>query len=207
MELVVVVELVVYAPDHPGLFAAIAGAMALSAVNIVDAKVHTLTDGMALDTFVIQKASGGGFNLTSDFSRVRNRIADAIQGKMRPAHELAKRREQTKERSAEIFAVAPVAIIDNNVSNTHTVIEINGLDRAGLLYDVTSVLTGDGLPISSALVSTYGERVVDVFYVKDVFGLKVERKERIDGLRDKLLLSIAEDTKSGEMGDQQPAAE
>ena len=120
---------------------------------------------------------------------------------------MAKRREQTKERSAEIFAVAPVAIIDNNVSNTHTVIEINGRDRAGLLYDLTSVITGDGLQISSALVSTYGERVVDVFYVKDVFGLKVERKERIDGLRDKLLLSIAEDTKTAEMVDQQPAAE
>ena len=203
-----VTELTVYAPDHPGLFATIAGAMALSSANIVDAKIHTLTDGMALDTFSIQDGGAGGFTMASDFSRFKMYISDAIQGKTRPARELAKRRERTMSTRTEVFAVAPRALIDNKASNTHTLIEVNGRDRPGLLHDVTSVITGDGLQITSALISTYGERVVDVFYVKDVFGLKIDRQERIDGLRQKLLAAIAAgEAEGGEASTQQPAAE
>ena len=186
-------ELTLYAPDHPGLFAAIAGAMALSSANIVDAKVHTLSDGMALDTFSIQDGSRGPFSSESDFPRLKRRIADALQGRTRPGRELARRGDAKIEGRTAVFKVPPRTLIDNRVSNTHTVIEINGRDRPGLLHDVTSVITGDGLQISSAIVSTYGERVVDVFYVKDVFGLKIDREERIEQLREKLLKAIAGD--------------
>jgi [protein-PII] uridylyltransferase len=184
-------ELTIYAPDHPGLFAAIAGAMALSNANIVDAKAHTLADGMALDTFSIQDGSRGPFSAESDFPRLKRRIADALQGRTRPARELAKRGDTKIEGRTAVFKVPPRALIDNIVSNTHTVIEINGRDRPGLLHDVTSVITGDGLQISSAIISTYGERVVDVFYVKDVFGLKIDRAERIEQLREKLVRAIS----------------
>ena len=187
-----VVEFLVYAPDHPGLFAAIAGAMALGAANILDAKVHTLNDGMVIDTFAIQSASIKESDSVNVYSRLVDRIADAIQGKIQPARELAKNNTKIKANIADIFTVAPRVIIDNNASNTYTVIEINGRDRAGLLHDVTSVITRDGLQISSALVSTYGESVVDVFYVKDVFGLKIDREERLDNIKNKLLLAITE---------------
>jgi len=193
-------ELTVYAPDHPGLFAAIAGAMALSNANIVDARVHTLADGMALDTFSIQDGARGPFDAASDFQRLKMRISDALQGKTRPGRELAKRSDAKLESRTAVFKVAPRVLIDNRASNTHTVIEINGRDRPGLLHDVTSVITGDGLQISSSIVSTYGERVVDVFYVKDVFGLKVDREERIETLRAKLIDAIAGD-------EPEPAAE
>jgi len=188
-----VTELTVYAPDHPGLFAAIAGAMALSNANIVDAKIHTLTDGMALDTFAIHDSSAGGFDAATDIPRLKSRIADAIQGKTRPERTLAERAPSAIAKRTHVFKVPPRAIIDNHVSNTHTVVEINGRDRPGLLRDVTAVISEDGLQISSALVSTYGERVVDVFYVKDVFGMKIDREERIEALRAKLLDAIASD--------------
>jgi [protein-PII] uridylyltransferase len=188
-----VTELTVYAPDHPGLFAAIAGAMALSNANIVDAKIHTLTDGMALDTFAIHDSSAGGFDAATDIPRLKRRIADAIQGKTRPERTLAERAPSAIAKRTHVFKVPPRAIIDNHVSNTHTVVEINGRDRPGLLRDVTAVISEDGLQISSALVSTYGERVVDVFYVKDVFGMKIDREERIEALRAKLLDAIASD--------------
>ena len=74
----------------------------------------------------------------------------------------------------------------NTASKVFSVIEINGHDRPGFLSDVTKVITDLGLQIGSAHVSTYGERVVDVFYVKDVFGMKVENENKIRQIREAL---------------------
>jgi [protein-PII] uridylyltransferase len=70
------------------------------------------------------------------------------------------------------------------------VIEINGRDRPGLLHDVTAVMSRAGLQIASAHITTYGMRAVDVFYVKDVFGLKVENEQKLARLREALLAAI-----------------
>ena len=75
--------------------------------------------------------------------------------------------------------VPPRVVIDNHASNTHTVLEVNGRDRPGLLHDVTAAISDQGLQIASAHVTTYGVRAVDVFYVKDVFGLKVENERKL----------------------------
>jgi len=186
-----VCEVTVYAPDHPGLFANIAGALALSRASIVDAKINTLSDGMALDTFAILLARGDGSARASDQARLRKRIADAIQGKVRPSREFAERDKTAIASRTEVFKVPPRVLIDNKASNTHTVIEINGRDRPGFLHDVTQVLTDEGLQISSAHVSTFGERVVDVFYVKDVFGLKIDSETKTKSLRRRLLDAVA----------------
>ena len=69
---------------------------------------------------------------------------------------------------------------------------MNGRDRIGLLYDVTAAMTRLSLQIASAHISTYGERVVDVFYVKDVFGLKVEHERKIREIRDALVAALNE---------------
>ena len=87
--------------------------------------------------------------------------------------------------------VPPRVVIDNYASNTHTVLEVNGRDRPGLLHDVTAAISDQGLQIASAHVTTYGVRAVDVFYVKDVFGLKVENERKLAQLREGLLSSLA----------------
>ena len=74
-------------------------------------------------------------------------------------------------------------VFDNVASNTHTVIEVNGRDRPGLLHDVTAAISDQGLQIASAHITTYGVRAVDVFYVKDIFGLKVENERKLNTLR------------------------
>ena len=188
-----VTEVIVYAPDHPGLFAAIAGAIALSGGSIVDAKAHTLNTGMALDTFAIQDGGGGPFGGGSSLERLQGRIADAIQGRVRPAKALAEAQERALTSRTQVFTVPPRVLIDNKASNAFTVIEINGRDRPGLLHDLTATITDLGLQISSAHISTYGERVVDVFYVKDVFGLKVDHPEKIELIRHRLLGAIGGD--------------
>ncbi len=186
-----VTEIIVYAPDHPGLFASIAGAMSLSGASIVDAKIATMTDGMALDTFWVQDDTGRAYSENRRLEHLRGRIMSALQGDMRPSRELARVRKQAIPSRVQVFQVPPRVLIDNAVSNDATVIEINGRDRLGLLFDLTRVLTGEGLQIASAHVSTYGERVVDVFYVKDAFGLKVKNDVRIKKIRTALLDALA----------------
>ncbi|HYD97745.1 MAG TPA: HD domain-containing protein, partial [Alphaproteobacteria bacterium] len=186
-----VTEITVYTPDHPGLFARLAGAMAVSGATIVDAKIFTMTNGMALDVFSVQDAGGGAFDSADKLARLAVMIERALEGKLRVADELAKRKPNYPVR-ARVFNVAPRVLIDNTASNTHTVIEVNGRDRIGLLHDLTRALSGLSLQISSAKISTWGQRVVDVFYVKDVFGLKVTHQAKLDQTRRTLLEALAE---------------
>ena len=182
-----VTELIVYTADDPGLFARIAGAIALAGAPIVDAKIMTMSNGMALDTFWIQDAKGGAFESSNRLKKLRIRIENALSGKINTARELALLQESTPPRRTRVFKVPPHILVDNKLSRIHTVIELNGRNRIGLLHDVTSAITDLGLQIASAHISTYGVRVVDVFYVKDIFGLKVENKEKQQAIKTALL--------------------
>ena len=84
----------------------------------------------------------------------------------------------------------PRVLIDNNASDTFTVIEVNGRDRPGFLHVVTRALTRMNLQIASAHITTYGERAVDVFYVKDLFGLKVVNQDKLKQVADTVEKSI-----------------
>jgi len=186
-----ITEIIVYAPDHPGLFATITGAMSLSGASIMDAKIVTLTDGMALDTFWVQDEDGRAFDDPGRLERLRRRITRTVQGEVRAGREIDKARTTAIPRRTSVFKVPPRVLIDNEASSDATVIEINCRDRLGLLYDLTSALTQSRLQISSAHISTYGERVVDVFYVRDSFGLKIRDESRIKSLRRALLDAAA----------------
>ncbi len=178
-------EVTVYTPDHPGLFARIAGAMAVSGANIVDAKIFTTTDGMALDSFVIQDTEGEAFERPDRLVRLEDAIARTLSGQLRPHIELSRVRATLPQRT-RIFKVAPIVLIDNEASNAHTVIEVNGRDRSGLLHDLTYALFSLSLSIASAHIATYGERAVDTFYVKDLFGLKVHQKNKLAAIERRL---------------------
>ena len=185
-----VTELTIYTEDHPGLFAGIAGAMAVSGANIVDAKIFTLADGMVLDSFWLQDAEGGAFDRPEKLARLAVSIEQSLSGRLRSLDELKHR--ITGPTRARVFTVEPRVLIDNQASATHTVIEVNGRDRPGLLYDVTSALTALQLQISTAKISTFGERVVDVFYVKNIFGLKVDAQSQLAEIRDALTAALAD---------------
>lgn len=202
-----VTEVTIYAPDHPGLFAHIAGAMSLSGASIVGAKVVTLANSMALDVFQIQDLSGRPFDSDDRMQRLSQRIEAAVVGNMQPARELRAMRLRALPSRMQVFKVPPRVIFDNKASVSNTVIEVNGRDRPGFLHDVTSTLTAQALQIVSAHISTYGERVVDVFYVKDVFGLKVEQPAKLRKLEQTLLEAIAppEDRAAPPPGDDEAA--
>ena len=186
-----VTEVTLVAPDQPGLFSKVCGAMAMAGASIVDAKIFTTGDGVALDVLWLQDAAGGPFARPDRRARLSALVEQALDGRATPGETLAGR-HSLSGRAAAVFTVEPRVLIDNQASTRHTVIEVNGRDRPGLLYDVTTALSGLGLSIVTAHVSTYGERAVDVFYVKDVFGLKVVHQGKLAKIREGLLDALAE---------------
>ena len=170
-----VTELTVLAPDHPWLLSILAGACAAAGANIVDAQIFTTTDGRALDTLAVSRE----FDHDDDEARRAARIADAIEKALRGDLKLPDvvGRRSPKGR-IKAFAIEPEVLINNQWSNRYTVVEVTGLDRPGLLYELTSTLSKLNLNIASAHVATFGERVVDVFYVTDLLGAKITSPTR-----------------------------
>jgi [protein-PII] uridylyltransferase len=173
-----VTEVTIYTLDTHGLFARLAGAMAISGANIVDAKIFTLANGMALDTFWIQDLEGKPFDGPQRLARLAARVELSLSNRLDIQRELDSQRGSWPRRD-RVFTVEPRVLIDNNASDTFTVIEVNGRDRPGFLHVVTRALTRLNLQIATAHVTTYGERAVDVFYVKDLFGLKVVNADKL----------------------------
>lgn len=175
-------EVFVFTPDRKGLFATLSGAMAASGASIADARIFTLSDGMALDIFQVQNLNGHVYENTAYLAKT---IKSALAGTLNLDEEIAEKQKSAPRRS-RLFAVQPRVIIDNNASATSTLIEVNGKDRPGFLYDITSALTQLGLQITAAKVTTFGSRAVDVFYVKDTFGLKILHAEKLVSIEKKL---------------------
>jgi [protein-PII] uridylyltransferase len=171
-----VTELTVLAPDHPWLLSIIAGACAVAGANIVDAQIFTTTDGLALDTIALTRE----FERDEDEARRAGRVAETIERALRgdlKLPEVVGRRVAAKSR-LKAFAVEPDVMINNQWSHRYTVVEVSGLDRPGLLYDLTTTLSKLNLNIVSAHVATFGERAVDVFYVTDLLGAKITSPTR-----------------------------
>ena len=184
-----VTEITLYTADHPGLFSRIAGALAVSGADIVDARILTMSNGMALDTFWVQDLAGRPFDRPDKLARLAVIFENVLTGDLKPHREFA--RPPAFPSRTQVFTVVPRALVDNKASASHTVIEVNGRDRPGLLYELTRELTRLNLQISSAKISTYGEKVVDVFYVKNLFGHKVEQPAKLSEIQKSLEAVLA----------------
>jgi [protein-PII] uridylyltransferase len=200
-----VTEITLYTADHPGLFSRIAGALAVSGANIVDAKIITMSNGMALDTFWVQDSNGGPFDRPDKLAKLAVVFENVLSGDLKPHRELS--HPPAFPSRTRVFMVTPRVLLDNKASGSHTVIEVNGRDRPGLLFEVTRALTGLNLQVSSAKISTYGEKVVDVFYVKDLFGHKIEHSAKLAEIQRTLEVVLAKGNESAlTMASREPAA-
>ncbi|GGH08175.1 bifunctional uridylyltransferase/uridylyl-removing enzyme [Alsobacter metallidurans] len=181
-----VTELTVTAQDHPRLLAIITGACAAAGANIVDAQIFTTTDGMALDTIFVSRA----FDMDEDElrrgARVAQHIEKALKGEIKIAEAVAARGPD-RSSASKAFTVPPQIMIDNALSTRHTVIEVAGLDRPGLLYELTTALGRLNLNIASAHIATFGEKAVDVFYVTDLTGSKIVNPAKQGSIRRHLM--------------------
>jgi [protein-PII] uridylyltransferase len=183
-----VTEIILYTPDNAGLFSQFAGAIAMSGGSIVDAKAFTTSDGWALDVFSVQDAEGEAFGDAERLGRLRQSIEKTLRGEVWPRRELTRRVQRNR---ASAFSIRPQIHFDNEASRLATVIEVECLDRPGLLYDITQAIFEAGLSISTSMVATYGERAVDVFYVRDGFGHKIVHPARLDAVEKRLKAALA----------------
>ena len=174
--------------DHPGIFARLSGALALVGANVVDARTYTTVDGYATAAFWVQDAEGSPYE-ASRLPRLTQMIHKILRGEL-VAREAMVDRDRIKKRE-RAFKVATSVAFDNEGSEIYTIIEVDTRDRAGLLYDLTRTLATANVQISSAVIATYGEQVVDTFYVKDMFGLKLFSASKQKALEAKLREAIA----------------
>jgi [protein-PII] uridylyltransferase len=169
----------VVAADRPGLLSWIAGALSLAGLSILTAQVFTTEDGAAVDVFEVE----GVFEPEVGEERwreFRNVLRRAIEGRL----SLEYRVEEKRRHYPPPRLQTPVEVtIDNAASDFFTVVEVGAPDRIGLLFDVTSALAELHLDVHLAKVATYAGRVVDVFYVRDELGRKVEELQQTEEIR------------------------
>ncbi|WP_425354928.1 [protein-PII] uridylyltransferase [Oceaniglobus trochenteri] len=169
--------------DHPGIFSRLAGALALVGANVVDARTYTSNDGFATAVFWVQDGDGAPYD-ESRLDRLRRMIDRTLKGEV-VARDALEPRDKMKKRERG-FRVPTSITFDNDGSEIYTIIEVDTRDRPGLLYDLTRTLAAANISIASAVIATYGEQVVDTFYVKDMFGLKFYSETKQRGLERKL---------------------
>ena len=161
-------RLSVFAPDAPGLFYRIATGLAAAGASVVDARIHTTGDAMAMDNLLVTDARGQAY---AD-PRHRARLVEAVLGALGgdepeppPALPLSTREQ--------VFTVAPSVLIADHASTRTTVVEVNARDRPGLLARLAFAIHDSGHEVHSAHIATYGERAVDVLYVTTAAGKKL----------------------------------
>jgi [protein-PII] uridylyltransferase len=163
-------ELTLVTQDTPRLLMIFAGACAVAGANIASAQISTTRDGLALDTLFLQRL----FSDSEEIERaqkISHTISAILSGK-RAIDTLETARSLQKSR-IRAFSVTPDIIIDNTASQELTVIEVHALDRPGLLFDLARGFSDLELDIASAHIATFGEKAVDVFYVRDRFRKKL----------------------------------
>lgn len=193
-----ITELTVFAPNHPRLLALFAGACAANGANILGAHITTTRDGFALDTFLLAREFADDEDEIRRAKRIEATIDRLLRGEARLKQLLEKRTLGTTR--LEAFTVMPEVIINNQLSERFTVIEVTGRDRTGLLYDLTSMISDLSLDIASAHITTFGEKAVDVFYVTDLTGKKIDSESRQKIIGERLTAVLSGSTLSDASG-------
>ena len=176
-----------FAPDKPGLFYRTCAALAAAGANIIDARIHTTRDGMALDNLLVQDARGEPYQEARSRNRLVKMVNQAIAGEL---PDLPVDLDSLTRRRAA-FIVPPMVLVADGASRRTTVVEVQARDRPALLAHLSGAILQAGHTIHSAHIATYGERAVDVFYLTRSDGGKLTEKDGED-LR-KRLLAAAED--------------
>jgi [protein-PII] uridylyltransferase len=177
-------ELVIVTKDVPGLFALIAGTLAAEGINILSAQIHTRADGIALDTFQVNDPFGEAVTEDARWRRTLAALRRVLRGEQSVEELLAARRGGRS--AGEAVAGPPKISVGNQLSDTHTVVEVKCPDRVGLLYLITRTFQSLGLDIGSARIATEIEQAYDTFYVTGRQGRRVEDPAQMDRLRDAL---------------------
>ena len=186
-----VTEISIYTQDHLGLFARTCAGLALAGISVQDARIVTTKDGMTVNTFLIR--STNATSLTEEKNRLKiliDTLRKTISEERNPKILMNEFKSIQIPSRKDSFLIEPRVLIDNLSSKSHTVIEINSKDKIGLLHTLASELFLMGLHVSTARISTYGVRAVDVFYIKNMTGGKITEINRLDIIKSRLMKTL-----------------
>ncbi len=194
-----VTEMTSLALDKKGLFSDIAGALALSHVNIMEARAVTLNNGVILDVFTFTDLRGCLVTDEAKIKRIEKKVIQALKGEINWQNEYKKIRPVLPTHEGQKYAhfdANTQVTIPLNASTSATVIEVKTIDRPGLLFDVSKAILEQNLQIISARIATYGERVVDIFYVKNEAGLMITSPKQIKRVEQAILSVLVKNSPS-----------
>jgi [protein-PII] uridylyltransferase len=168
-------QVIVAAPDRPGLFSSVAGALALNGMDVRAANVSG-EDGIAVEVFTVEVARG----TWPDTAKLCDDLTAVLSDRLALGERLSEReRTYPLRRGSAAHLPGSDVSVDNEASETATVLEVRAPDEIGLLHRITRTLFDAGLDVVSARVSTLGEMVVDAFYVRESGGAKVTDASRL----------------------------
>ena len=174
-------EILIYTKDKPGLLYKLSGAVTVSGFNVVEAKVSTLNNGMALDILWVRDLNGLMLDKLYHFPKLEKKMFEILSNDNLLEKEI--KNEKEKNLKKNLFNINTKIFIDNDSSKKHTILEINTFDRIGLIYDVTKKLYELGLKISSAKILTMGKGASEIFYIQDFRGNKILSNKKINKLK------------------------
>ncbi len=175
--------------DRPGLFSDIAGVLALNNINVLSAQIFTWRDNTAVDIFSLS-APPDPLHPEETWSTVKNDLKDVLMGKLSLPYRLGQKAKPTIISGRLTLSRPPAVKVDNRSSDFFTLIEVVADDRVGRLYFITRALFDLRLDIRTAKIATKGDQIIDIFYVRDLEGQKVEDERKIREIRESILFQL-----------------
>jgi [protein-PII] uridylyltransferase len=182
-------EFIVATRDQHGLFSKIAGVLTANNLNILSARITTRPDGIVLDSFRISHAAEGAAIAMDDerWERVERNLLAVLNGAQNIVDLVARSRPASVAARRYVSRVATEVTVDNRTSERFTVIDVFTQDRLGLLFSITHALSEMGLEIHLARISTNADQALDVFYVSDAQGRKIDDPKTLRQIETTLL--------------------
>ena len=173
-----------------GVFHRLTGALSSQGLEILSAEINTLAEGLVLDRFWTRDPDYAGQPPEERIERINRAVTESLtnSGSYRPSFRRTWRIGGQNQPTTQVAQNRVQA--DNSTSQTHTILDVFAVDRPGLLYAVARTLFESGLSVSRARIGTYLDQVVDVFYVTDQSGSKIEDESQLAEIRQRLLETI-----------------
>ena len=153
-------EVMVYTPDQPDLFARICGYFDQAGFSILDARIHTARNGYALDTFQLIAPS-----LTDHYRELITMVESGLTRTLEQSGPLPPPSRGRVSRRVKSFPVTPRVSLQPDEKAQHWLLSVSASDRTGLLYSIAQVLARNHINLKLAKISTLGERVEDTFLI------------------------------------------
>lgn len=181
------------AKDRPGLFSKIAGTFTLNGINVLDAQVFTWRNNVALDIFQVTPPPDQIFE-HERWAKAEKDLTEALADRLELTDALAEKLKQRRSSRPEAMERPPQVNVDNDSSSFFTIVEVFAEDSPGLLFRITNALFHCRLDVWVAKIATRADQIVDVFYVRDFDGQKVETEDQVNRIRAAIGAEISSET-------------